>query len=378
MSRRTIRVVRAEGPQSQAAQVERNSKRGSNPRQIELGAQHERAQNRGEEHQALDRGAGIQVPQPRDDRQTRGAPRADRSMLRELPGAVDDFTVDRLRLELGAALRAEERLGRHRTLAAWTGLHGSSVLALPTVPAPEKSSVSITIRIQDGIARITLDRPPLNVLDVEMLRRLNGGLRECDEASVRVVVITSALPHAFSAGVEVRDHRAGRRDAMRAETPRAPPHPFSPGVEGRDHRAGRLDAMLSEVRENARLLLTLQPVTIAAVRGSTLGGGGEIALLCALVLAADDTVFGFPEIKLGAFPPVAAACLPEICGAPRAMRLLLGQSITADAAQHAGLVTAVVPAGQLAETVDRIATELAARSGVARCALPPATRAPRA
>src|SRR6202162_4414657 len=349
MSRRTIRVVRAEGPQSQAAQVERNSKRGSNPRQIELGAQHERAQNRGEEHQALDRGAGIQVPQPRDDRQTRGAPRADRSMLRELPGAVDDFTVDRLRLELGAALRAEERLGRHRTLATWTGLHGSSVLALPTVPAPENAPVSIMIGIQDGIARITLDRPPLNVLDVEMLRQLNGALRECDETSVRVVVLTSALPHAFSAGVEVRDHRAGR-----------------------------LDAMLSEVRENARLLLTLKPVTIAAVRGSTLGGGGEIALLCALVLAADDTVFGFPEIKLGAFPPVAAACLPEICGAPRAMRLLLGQSITADAAQHAGLVTAVVPAGQLAETVDRIATELAARSGVARCALPPATRAPRA
>jgi cyclohexa-1,5-dienecarbonyl-CoA hydratase len=217
------------------------------------------------------------------------------------------------------------------------------------VPAPEKSSVSITIRIQDGIARITLDRPPLNVLDVEMLRQLNGALRECDETSVRVVVLTSALPQAFSAGVEVRDHRAGR-----------------------------LDAMLSEVRENARLLLTAKPVTIAAVRGSTLGGGAEIALLCDLVLAADDTVFGFPEIKLGAFPPVAAACLPEICGAPRAMRLLLGQSITADAAQQAGLVTETVPAGQLAETVDRIATELAARSGVALRALTSATRAQRA
>src|ERR1700682_5441719 len=109
MSRRTIRVARAEGPQSQAAQIERNSKRGANPRQIELGAQHERAQNRGEEDQALDRGAGIQVPQPRDDRQARGTHRGDRSMLRELPGAVDDLTLDRLRLELSAALLAEER-----------------------------------------------------------------------------------------------------------------------------------------------------------------------------------------------------------------------------------------------------------------------------
>jgi len=217
------------------------------------------------------------------------------------------------------------------------------------VPAPENAPVSITIRIQDGIARITLDRPPLNVLDVEMLRQLNDALRECDETPTRVVVLTSAIPQAFSAGVEVRDHRAGW-----------------------------LDAMLSEVRENARLLLTLKPVTIAAIRGSTLGGGAEIALLCDLVLAADDTMFGFPEIKLGAFPPVAAASLPEICGSPRAMRLLLGQSISADAAQHAGLVTEVVPAGQLVETVDRIATEVAAGSGVVLRALTSATRAQRA
>jgi len=217
------------------------------------------------------------------------------------------------------------------------------------VPAPEKSSVSITVRIQDGIAQITLDRPPLNVLDVEMLRRLNDALRECDATSIRVVVLSSALPYAFSAGVEVRDHRAGR-----------------------------LDAMLAEVRENARLLLTLKPVTIAAIHGSTLGGGAEIALLCDLVLAADDTVFGFPEIKLGAFPPVAAVCLSEICGGPRAMRLLLGESITAAAAQAAGLVTQVVPTAELSETVDRVATELAACSGVALRALTSATRAQRA
>jgi cyclohexa-1,5-dienecarbonyl-CoA hydratase len=211
------------------------------------------------------------------------------------------------------------------------------------------SSVSITIRVRDGIARITLDRPPLNVLDVGMLRRLNDALRECDATSIRVVVLSSALPRAFSAGVEVRDHRADR-----------------------------LDAMLSEVRENARLLLTLKPVTIAAIHGSALGGGAEIALLCDLVLAGDDTVLGFPEIKLAAFPPVAAACLPEICGPPRSMRLLLGESITAAEAERAGLVTEVVPAAKLAETVERAAGQLAARSGVALRALTAATRGQRA
>jgi len=222
-------------------------------------------------------------------------------------------------------------------------------VALPTVPAPEKASVSITVQIHDGIARITLDRPPLNVLDVEMLRRLNDALRECDASSIRVVVLRSALPRAFSAGVEVRDHTAGR-----------------------------LEAMLSEVRENARLLLTLKPATIAAIHGSTLGGGAEIALLCDLILAGDDTVFGFPEIKLGAFPPVAAACLAEICGSPRAMRLLLGESITAATAETFGLVSRVAPVAQLSETVDRVAAELAARSGVALYALTSATRAQRA
>jgi cyclohexa-1,5-dienecarbonyl-CoA hydratase len=194
-----------------------------------------------------------------------------------------------------------------------------------------------------------LDRPPLNVLDVEMLRRLNGALRDCDVTAIRVVVLGSPLRHAFSAGVDVRDHVASR-----------------------------LDAMLAEVRENARLLLTLKPVTIAAIHGSTLGGGAEIALLCDLVLAADDTLLGFPEIKLAAFPPVAAACLPEICGRPRAMRLLLGESIEATVAERAGLVSQVVPAPQLPETIDRVATELAAHSGVALRALTAAARAQRA
>ena len=229
------------------------------------------------------------------------------------------------------------------------GCGDSPHVALPTVPAPEKASVSITAQIRDGIAHITLDRPPLNVLDVEMLRRLNDALRECNASSIRVVVLRSALPRAFSAGVEVRDHTAGR-----------------------------LDAMLSEVRENARLLLTLKPATIAAIHGSTLGGGAEIALLCDLIVAGDDTVFGFPEIKLGAFPPVAAACLAEICGSPRAMRLLLGESITAATAETFGLVSRVAPVAQLSETVDRVAAELAARSGVALYALTSAARAQRA
>jgi cyclohexa-1,5-dienecarbonyl-CoA hydratase len=111
------------------------------------------------------------------------------------------------------------------------------------------------------------------------------------------------------------------------------------------------------------------PVTIAAIHGTALGGGAEIALLCDLVIAADDLTFGFPEIKLAAFPPVAAACLAERCGATRALQLLLGEPIDATAAHRAGLVSRVV-----ADTAMRVAADLANYSAVALGAVTTAAR----
>jgi cyclohexa-1,5-dienecarbonyl-CoA hydratase len=210
-------------------------------------------------------------------------------------------------------------------------------------------SSPITLEIEDGIGRVTINRPPLNILDIETLQQLNESLRSSAVAAVRVLVLTSALPVAFSAGVDVRDHRIDR-----------------------------LDAMLSEVRENTRLLLSAQPITIAAIRGTTLGGGAELACLCDLVIAADDLTFGFPEINLAAFPPIAAAILPELVAWHPAVRLLLGETLDASAAQHLGLVTRVVPADQLEGAVSGLAGELAARSAVAIRAATSALRGQRA
>src|SRR5260370_12410691 len=134
--------------------------------------------------------------------------------------------------------------------------------------------------------------------------------------------------------------------------------------------------MRGEVRENARLLLNLGPVTLAAIHGSTLGGGAEVALLCDLVIAADDTVFGFPEIKLGAFPPVAAACLAERGLGARVMPLLLGEPVHAGPAFDAGLVSRVVPRNRLVDAAEGPARELAAFSGVALPSLTPAPPPP--
>lgn len=220
---------------------------------------------------------------------------------------------------------------------------------LPTVAARESSPVPIRLDIHDGIAHVALARPPLNVLDIDTLRRLNDVLRKCDTTDIRVVVISSGLPNAFSAGVDIADHASDR-----------------------------LDAMLAEVRENARLLLNLKALTIAAIHGSTLGGGAELALLCDLVVAADDAVLAFPEIGLGAFPPVAAALLPERLPWAIAMSLLLGESIDASRALQLGVVNSVVGRSELENAALDRAKRVAAYSAVALHALATATRIDRA
>lgn len=217
------------------------------------------------------------------------------------------------------------------------------------VPARESSAVPIRLRIDDGIAHVALARPPLNVLDIDTLRRLNDALRHCDSSDVRVVVISSALPNAFSAGVDVADHVTDR-----------------------------LDAMLDEVRENARLLLNLKALTIAAIHGSTLGGGAELALLCDLIIAGDDAVIALPEIGLAAFPPIAAALLPERLPWTITMQLLLGESIEAPRALQLGVVSAVVDRSRLEDAALDRAKRVVAHSAVALRGLATATRIDRA
>ena len=205
------------------------------------------------------------------------------------------------------------------------------------------------MHVRDGIAQVALARPPLNVLDIDTLRQLNDVLRRCDRTDVRVVVISSALPNAFSAGVDIADHVADR-----------------------------LDAMLAEVRENARLLLNLKALTIAAIHGSTLGGGAELALLCDLIVAADDAVLALPEITLAAFPPVAAALLPERLPWTVTMQLLLGESMHASRALELGVVSAVVDRSHLQDAALDRAQRVATHSAVALRALATATRIDRA
>jgi len=195
------------------------------------------------------------------------------------------------------------------------------------------SHETISIRTERRTAWITLDRPPLNILDIQMMESLAAAL---DRAlpELDFVVFQGAGPRAFSAGAEIADH-----------TPES---------------AGK---MLSAFHAAFRRLSKADCVKIAAVHGFCLGGGMELATFCDFVLATESAQFGQPEIKLGCFPPVAMVTLPHLIGLRATADLILtGRQIGAAEAQRIGLVTRVVPDSELPNAVSKLLEELRALS----------------
>jgi cyclohexa-1,5-dienecarbonyl-CoA hydratase len=194
-----------------------------------------------------------------------------------------------------------------------------------------------------------LDRPPLNVLNLPMLAELE---KTCallsNERSLKCVVLRGA-GRAFCAGVDVADH-----------TP------------------DRVERMLELFHGAVRRLMALPCPVVAAVNGAALGGGCELLMACDVVLARDDARIGQPEIRLGAFPPVAAAVLPRLIGRQRALDLVLtGRTLSAEEAREMGLVTRVLAA----ETFERRggrSTPRCWRAGAAPCSGWPSARCWRA
>jgi cyclohexa-1,5-dienecarbonyl-CoA hydratase len=192
---------------------------------------------------------------------------------------------------------------------------------------------TIHVRREGRTAWITLDRPPLNVLDIsamkELAQSLDAVLPESD-----FIVFQGAGSKGFSAGAEVRDH-----------TP------------------DRVADMLTAFHGVFRLLARSECITIAAVHGNCLGGGMELATFCDFVLATESAKFGQPEIKLGCFPPVALVTLPRLCGLRATLDLILtGRTISAREAHPLGIVTRVVPDDQLAASAELLLAELRALS----------------
>ncbi len=193
---------------------------------------------------------------------------------------------------------------------------------------------NVRIRLHNDILWLILDRPPLNILSIEMLDQLTAAMRDAIKHPPRLIVITGAGDRAFCAGVDVRDHLDGREKEM-------------------------LRAVYDNYAAFDKLRSHNIP-TVALVKGHALGGGCELAALCDTVVAHEDATFGLPEISLGVFPPVAAVYFPALIGYSATMRLMLtGETIQAKEALRLGLAHQVLSSRRFLSDAEELLTMLA-------------------
>ena len=193
----------------------------------------------------------------------------------------------------------------------------------------------LILQRREGVATLTINRPPLNILDLETLTDLRQQLEALDdEEPMAAVVLRGAGNTAFSAGVAVEDH-------TRELVP----------------------TMLEEFHGAIRCLRRMKPVSVAVVRGHCLGGGMELAAGCDIVLASDDSHFAQPEIELGCIPPLATALLPTRIGTAKAFDLMItGRTVDCDEAERMGFVSRQVPAEELDTELGRLVSQITAKS----------------
>ena len=174
---------------------------------------------------------------------------------------------------------------------------------------------SIQFETAQGVARLTLNRPPANVLSIEMMEEINAALESLEYArEVKLLVLAATGKY------------------------------FSPGFELTDHLGDRAYIMLEQFRRIFENIEKVDKPMLAVVGGPALGAGCMLAAGCDIVYAAASSKFGLPEIKGGVFNTVAAALLPRLVGRKKAFEMVLGGlSVAAADAERIGLVTRAVP-----------------------------------
>jgi enoyl-CoA hydratase len=178
-------------------------------------------------------------------------------------------------------------------------------------------------RLEQGVAQLTLNNPPLNLVTLEMTEQLMDTLDELEgDEAVRAVVVTGAGEKAFCAGSDVKEF-ADVRDRV-------------------------VEKKLARENEAFGRFESLSKPTVAAIEGLAYGGGCEISMACDLRITGQGAKFALPEVRLGVVPGSGGLFrLPEIVGPARAMELMyLGEPIDAHEAERLGLVNKVVPDGE--------------------------------
>jgi len=198
-------------------------------------------------------------------------------------------------------------------------------------------SSRLAVDIQPPLARVALSNPPLNVIDIPMMEGLAQAFAEIEAHPDIAVIVLRGAGKGFSAGVDVAAH-----------TP--------------DNVAGMLEKFHAVIRG----LIATKKVTIAAVHGPCLGGGAELAMVCDVVHTTESATWGFPEIKLACYPPVACTALAALVGQKHAADLILtGRTISGKEAAAIGLANRALPDAQLESAVQESLTYLSKLSPAA-------------
>jgi len=208
----------------------------------------------------------------------------------------------------------------------------------PETMTAESIDDRIRYEVTGGIACIKLARPPVNAFDLATVRGVIAALdRAAADDGVRAVVIASALPKAFCAGLDITALAGRSPDDIRALV-----HALYVGLFDAQNRLGK--------------------PSIAAVNGAARGGGMTLAVSCDVILAGKSATFGYPEIDLGVLPAIHFVHLPRIIGRHRAFELLFtGRAFDAEQAAALGIVNRLVPDAELEPETLELAAAFAAK-----------------
>ena len=195
----------------------------------------------------------------------------------------------------------------------------------------------VQLQIASPIARITLHNHPLNVIDLAMAQALQKTLTEIESLPDISTIVLEGHGSSFSAGVDIKAHVPEQ-----------------------------IREMLTNFHAVIRAIIASRKIVIAAVRGTCLGGGAELAMVCDMVFTACDAKWGFPEIKLACYPPVATVALAAIIGQKRASELIFtGRQFSGDEAVAIGLANRSATHDELGSLIESVLSELSQLSPVA-------------
>ena len=180
------------------------------------------------------------------------------------------------------------------------------------------------------VARIVVDyQPRLNILNSELIGQLTSALNDLtNNEELRVLILTGAGDRAFIGGADVNEMASLNKESAKS--------------------------FITRLHDACNALRNIPVPVIARISGYCLGAGLEVAASCDLRIAADHSVFGMPEVKVGIPSVIEAAILPRLIGWGKAAELVYtGETISAQEAVACGLIERSVSAGHLDAAVDR-------------------------